>query len=40
MHQDEEKPPILRTWNTIYVFVLAMLVVDIVLLSLFTHYFQ
>lgn len=36
----EEKPPFLKNWNNVYTLVVAVLVVTIILLYLFTACFK
>lgn len=36
----DEKPPVLKTWNTIYFMVLGFLVLLIIALYFFTIYFK
>jgi hypothetical protein len=38
--KDEEKPPILKTWNTIYLLVFLNLVILIIFFYLFTKVFE
>jgi hypothetical protein len=40
MHQDDEPPPILRTWRRLYTAVLLWLLTLIVLFYLFTRAFN
>ena len=38
--EEDEKPPILKSWNKLYVFVIAQTVILIVMFYLFTRYFE
>ncbi len=40
MNQEEEQPPILKTWANVYALVIGVLVLIIVSLYLFTSYFK
>jgi hypothetical protein len=40
MNEEDEKPPILGSWNNIYILVLSVFVLIVILLFLFTWYFQ
>jgi hypothetical protein len=37
---EEERPPILKTWNRVYTLVIGVLVFLIILFYLFTNYFK
>lgn len=40
MSQEEEKPPILRTWRNVYALVIGVLVLLMVLFYFFTKHFE
>jgi hypothetical protein len=40
MKPEQDKPPILKTWNNVYLLVTAVLVVLIIFFYLFTRYFE
>ncbi|HYG17198.1 MAG TPA: hypothetical protein VEC12_15685 [Bacteroidia bacterium] len=40
MQEEEENPPILKTWNNVYALVVGVLVVVIISLYIFTQYFE
>ena len=37
---EEDKPPIFRSWNQLYAFVLVMHAIIILLFYLFTHHYS